>query len=285
MIWNTATGVRTPNRWKTSSEVTGILSTIDSTVSGEIIITPLEERVPWESLGRYLGIGNSGEDVLEIQKYLFEKGYYTGVLSWNYDNETAQAINKYIGDTTWEIFTRPEFWAMKLAFLKELSSKNTLPIQSNGNEATGTITTGGSWDIQINSIESMDGWATATIQDWKIVVEVISNKENTSPSDNWEVQSVLKNARWGGGLQGVVISAAKPTPASGSYKNYQSITFSAEWASGIFFTADGSDPSCQWKWITKLIRKSDTITIKAISCYGWNKIRWPISSYTFTLNK
>lgn len=288
VIWNTLTEVNVPNASKhRSSEVTGILSTIDPSVSGEIVESQVEEKMPWESLGRFLGIGNSGEDVLSIQKYLSEKGYYTGSLNGNYDEETARAINTYIGETTGEVFTRPEFGAMKLAFLRELSIENNdANTQANiWQEATWTLSTAESGAIQINSIESMDNWATASIQDGKIVVQVVSASETVSKSDNWEVQSVLKNARWSTGLQWVVISAAKPIPASGSYKDYQSITFFAEWASGIFFTADGSDPSCQWKWLTKLIRKSDTIIIKAISCYWWNKIRWPISSHTFMLNK
>lgn len=289
MIWNSITGNNVPGREKTSSEVTGILSTIDTTVSWETITIVKDETVPWETMWRYLGIGNSGEDVLTIQKYLLDKGYYTGELSGNYDEQTAMAINTYIGETTGEVFTRPEFGAMKLAFLRKLSAESnpTSPIISSFTwaEATGTLVTSGSGWVEINSIESVDGWATATIQDGKIVVQVVSQWETASNSDNWEVQAVLKNVRWAGWLQGVVISAAKPFPAAGTYKKYQSITFSADGASGIFFTADGTDPTCQWKWLTKIIRQNDTITIKAISCFWWNKIRWPISSHTFMLNK
>lgn len=289
MIWNSITGTRVPNREKTSSEVTGVISTVDSTVSWEMVTVKNDERVPWESMWRFLGIGNSGEDVLSIQKYLTEKWYYTWALSGNYDTQTAMAINTYIGETTGEVFTRPEFGAMKLAFLRKLSSEeNPISEKSSsftGNEATGTLITNGTWWIAINSIESVDGGASATIQNGKIVVQVINKNTTESNSDNWEVQSILKNARWAGWLQGVVISAAKPSPTAGSYDKYQSITFSADGASGIFFTADGTEPTCQGKWLTKLIRQTDTITIKAISCFWWNKIRWPLSTYTFTLNK
>lgn len=296
MIWNSINGMNIPDRSKHSSEVTGVLSTIDATASGETSTstTTTEERMPWESMWRFLGIGNSGEDVLNIQKYLFDKWYYTGALSGNYDDETAMAINRYIEETTGEVFTRPEFGSMKLSFLKMLSTESTtIPEQPSiepWQEATWTLTTAESeniqsWSIQIDSIQSVDSGATATIKDWKIVVQVVSPQQTINSSDNWEVTSKLSNIRWAGWLQGVVIWATKSTPAPGDYDAYQSITFSAEWASGIFFTADGSDPSCQWKWITKLVRKSDSITIKTISCYWWNKIRWPISSYTFTLKK
>lgn len=284
ITWNTITASQIP-KWKhIKSEVTGILSTIDLSATGETLIEKIESTSPWTSLGRYLGIWNSGEDVLQIQKYLREKGYYGGKLSGEYDAETAKAINDYIWETTGEVFTRSEFGEMKLAFLKKLSdeSKQSLII---GEEATGSISTDSTGSTQIQSIESMDSWATATVQDGKITVQVVSSQENASSSDNWEVQSVLKNTRWAGGLQWVVISPAVPSPVPGSYKNFQNITFSAEGASWIFITADGSDPSCQWKWLTKIIRPTDTITIKAISCFGWNKIRWPISSYTFTLKK
>jgi len=273
--WWSATLTSKPQ--KTSSEITGVLTTIDPTKSADTIrSSPIW---PWNSLTRSIGIGNTGTDVLAIQTFLQETGYLTGSLSSNYDSSTATALNRYIRDTTGEVFTRPEFGTMKLTLLKSLSP-------STNSEATGTLSTPttGKDNIRIDSIDSVDGMATAKIENGKIVVQVISPTEWAKPSstNSWQIQSSVTNNGGAGGLKWVVISAPLATPRGWSYDQYQSITLSAEGASGIFFTIDGSDPSCQGKWSTTLTSKQKTIQVKAISCFWGNRIRGPISSYTFT---
>lgn len=295
--WNSLTSTTITNKWKPKSETTGVLSTIDHSATGQELITQVETVSPWSSLKRYLGIGNSWEDVLSIQRYLFKEWYYTGKLSGNYDQETAVAINRYIWETTGEEFSRSEFWAMKLAFLNKLSteSKNNETIINKtwlesswitviwwSGWAISNSTESSGW-VKINTIQSMNSWATASIEDGKIVVQVIAPEKNDNSSNIWEVRSVLKNIKWAGWLQWVVISTPKANPRAWTYDTYQSIVFSADWASWIFLTTDGSDPTCEWKWLTKFIRKTDSISIKAISCFGWNRIRWPISIHNFSI--
>lgn len=255
-LWNTFSHSPLPEIQKpprhTSSEVTGTLSTIDpnsSSIETPIITWPLD------IVNRSISLWDTGADIADLQHYLRNSGYYTGMISWVYDTDTASSFVRYI---------------------RENPVKDTSSWWSN--EVTGTLTTH-SW-ISIDSIESIDGGATARIENGQIIVEVLPQQSIPSTSTMWQIQSSITKIGWGW-LQGVVISAPVSTPRAGSYTTYQSITLSAEWASGIFFTIDGSEPTCSGKWYTKLETPEKTFTLKAISCFGGNKIRGPISTHVF----
>lgn len=168
----------------------------------------------------------------------------------------------------------------------EKPKKNTSP---EANEVSGTLNTlsdlQANW-IRIDSIESVDGRATATLKDGKITVQVVKPEATTTGAlvtDGWKVRSSIQRKKGAGWLQWVVISAPYALPVSGTHATYQSIILTADWASWIFFTIDGSEPSCDGKWLVETITDKKVITVKAISCFWDNKIRWPIAIYWYTL--
>jgi hypothetical protein len=290
---------------KTSSEVTGVLSTVDPNAPVEEIVTPQEETTasqseillswstsdevwPWDTITRGIWIGDNGTDVRRIQEFLAKTPYYTGGVTGTYDTLTATALNQYIKDKTWDEFNRLEIWNIKLATLKWISTPKA---PSQENEVTGTLTTEKDTSgIQIDSIESLDGKATATVKDGKITVQVINppssvTNTGTTVTDGWKIHSSIARKSGGGGLQWVVISAAVALPMAGIHTSYQSIILTADWASGIFFTTDGSEPNCDGKWLTDAVIDSSTLILKTISCFGGNRIRWPVASYTYMLGR
>jgi hypothetical protein len=308
---------------KTTSEVTWVISTIDPNLQEEA-------PWPWNTVKRWIWVGDTGEDVKRIQQYLSDESYYTGGISGTYDITTANAINTYLKDKTGESFGRPEFWEQKMTALRSLPPSpekvwNTPLVQTGAwgtpvspvvttqkSEVSGTISTQPKPNnITIDGITSLDGKATAVVKDGRITIQVI-NPEWTTPTTptpissvqsgtttststttytstpantSWNIRTSVSSGAWGGWLRWVVISAPVALPRSGTYQNHETIVLSAEGSSGIFFTIDGSDPSCNGQWSTELSTSATSFTLKAISCFGGNRVRWPIASYTYTLGK
>jgi hypothetical protein len=186
---------------KTTSEVTWVISTIDPNLQEEA-------PWPWNTVKRWIWVGDTGEDVKRIQQYLSDESYYTGGISGTYDITTANAINTYLKDKTGESFGRPEFWEQKMTALKSLPPSpekvwNTPLVQTGAwgtpvspvvatqkSEVSGTLSTQPKpSNITIDGITSLDGKATAVVKDGRITIQVI-NPEWTTPTTPTPISSV-----------------------------------------------------------------------------------------------
>lgn len=78
----------------------------------------------------------------------------------------------------------------------------------------------------------------------------------------------------GEGLSAIVITVPSANPVAGTYTSAQNVTLSAEGASSIHYTTDGSTPNCSGEGggtvFSSPVVVSASLTIKALSCYSDN---------------
>ena len=75
----------------------------------------------------------------------------------------------------------------------------------------------------------------------------------------------------GNGMTGVVVSPPVANPAAGMYPSAQSVTLTADGATSIYYTTDGSTPTCSTgNLYSGAIAVSSSEPIEAISCYPDN---------------
>lgn len=72
------------------------LSASGATSSGVVLsetLVPVGEIYPGK---RYIGLGNTGDDVLWIQKLLAREGYYSGPMNRTFDAATSDAFGRFL---------------------------------------------------------------------------------------------------------------------------------------------------------------------------------------------
>jgi hypothetical protein len=88
----------------------------------------------------------------------------------------------------------------------------------------------------------------------------------------------------GSTVNGVVIAPPTASPVAGSYTSAQSVGLTADGASNIHYTTDGTSPTCSSGTLySSSISVSSTLTIKAISCYPQSKTS-TVATYAYTIN-
>ena len=84
-------------------------------------------------------------------------------------------------------------------------------------------------------------------------------------------------------INGPAPSAPVASPVAGTYTGTQSVSLSSTWSSSMYYTTDGSTPSCSvGNLYSSAISVSASETIKAIGCY--NNAASSVSSFSYTIN-
>ena len=86
-------------------------------------------------------------------------------------------------------------------------------------------------------------------------------------------------------VNGVVIAPPVANPTAGSYTSAQSVGLTADGASNIYYTTDGTAPACPATGIlySSPISVVSSLTINAISCYPESKSS-TVATYAYTIN-
>ena len=88
----------------------------------------------------------------------------------------------------------------------------------------------------------------------------------------------------GGGIDGVLTSPPIATPGAGTYGSAQSVTLTASGATSIYYTTDGSNPTCSTgNLYAGAITVSSSEPIEAISCYP-NNASSTVAVYLYGIN-
>lgn len=85
------------------------------------------------------------------------------------------------------------------------------------------------------------------------------------------------------GIDGISMVSPTASPVAGTYTSTQSVTLTAEGASSIRYTTNGSTPTCSSTLYSSPISVSSTTTIKAISCYP-NSNASGVATFTYTIS-
>ena len=87
-----------------------------------------------------------------------------------------------------------------------------------------------------------------------------------------------------GSVGGTVIAAPSALPVAGTYTSTQNVVLTANGATSIRYTTDGTEPSCSTETVYHVpIPVSQSLTIKAISCYP-NDVSSPISTFDYIIS-
>src|ERR1035437_2915292 len=86
-------------------------------------------------------------------------------------------------------------------------------------------------------------------------------------------------------VNGVVIAPPVASPVAGNYTSAQSVGLTADGASNIYYTTDGTMPACQATGIlySSPVSVSSSLTINAISCYPQSKSS-TVAIYAYTIS-
>jgi len=85
-------------------------------------------------------------------------------------------------------------------------------------------------------------------------------------------------------VSGTVMAPPVANPGTGSYTSAQSVSLTASGASSIYYTTDGTNPTCSYGTIySSPIQVNSSQTINAISCYPQNNSSI-IANYVYTIN-
>jgi hypothetical protein len=88
----------------------------------------------------------------------------------------------------------------------------------------------------------------------------------------------------GNGMTGVVVSPPIANPGAGVYTSAQSVTLTASGATSIYYTTDGTNPTCSTgNLYSGAISVSSSEAIEAISCYP-NNASSTVASYLYGIN-
>lgn len=89
----------------------------------------------------------------------------------------------------------------------------------------------------------------------------------------------------GSTVTGVVIAPPAASPGAGSYTSTQNVGLTADGASNIYYTTNGTIPACPTTGIlySSPITVTSSQTINAISCYPENKSS-TVATYAYTIN-
>lgn len=105
----------------------------------------------------------------------------------------------------------------------------------------------------------------------------------SSPALASEITGTLSTTL-GNAIQGIVIAPPVATPAAGTYTSAQSVTLTAPGSLSIYFTTNGTAPSCGTGTIySGAIGVGSSMTIQAISCYAGDHSS-TAASYGYTIN-
>ncbi len=86
------------------------------------------------------------------------------------------------------------------------------------------------------------------------------------------------------GLSGIVDAGVSATPLPGTYTSAQSVKLSASGSDNIYYTVDGTGPSCAPKGTkyTTAIAVSSSKTIRAVACFG--SAASPVAKFAYGIN-
>ncbi len=87
------------------------------------------------------------------------------------------------------------------------------------------------------------------------------------------------------GISGIVDAGVSATPLPGTYTSAQSVKLSASGSDNIYYTVDGTDPSCASTNGTKYTGKitlSSSKTIRAVACFG--SVASPVAIFAYGIN-
>jgi hypothetical protein len=86
-------------------------------------------------------------------------------------------------------------------------------------------------------------------------------------------------------VNGVVIAPPVASPVAGSYTSAQSVGLTADGATHIYYTIDGTTPACPstGTLYSSPISVASSLTINAISCYPQSKSS-TVATYAYTIN-
>jgi len=88
----------------------------------------------------------------------------------------------------------------------------------------------------------------------------------------------------GNGMTGVVVSPPVANPAAGIYTSTQNVTLTANGATSIYYTMDGTNPTCSiGNLYSGAIAVSSSSPIEAISCYP-NNASSTVALYLYAIN-
>ncbi len=87
------------------------------------------------------------------------------------------------------------------------------------------------------------------------------------------------------GLSGIVDAGVSATPLPGTFSSTQSITLTATSSDSVYYTIDGTDPSCapiKGTKYTGAITVSSSKTIRAVACFG--TVASPVAKFAYGIN-
>jgi hypothetical protein len=89
----------------------------------------------------------------------------------------------------------------------------------------------------------------------------------------------------GSTVTGVVIAPPAASPGAGSYTSAQNVGLTADGASNIYYTIDGTSPACPTTGIlySSPISVTSSLVINAVSCYPESKSS-TVATYTYAIN-
>ncbi len=87
------------------------------------------------------------------------------------------------------------------------------------------------------------------------------------------------------GVTGTVMSNPLANPPAGTYTGAQSVTLTSTGSTAIYYTTDGSTPSCSGAGTlySGAVNVSASLTLKAIACYPGGA-ESGVASYSYTIN-
>jgi hypothetical protein len=237
------------------SEITWTLSTIgqwneDDIVNAPAFVAPKKLPIP----NRDLKTGDAWQDVAELQRYLKSVGKYAWEINGTYDEQTASSLNEFIRIQKGEIFEKNEFGPLKQSVLREIVQMN---------ETTGSLSTSLPPWVRIDSIQSVDGKANATLDQNGNLTVMVLPKEPV-----WMLSTSIDPIGKSGSLFWIVIGPPSSSIPPGKYDSRQNVILKAAGASAIYFTVDDSEPNCSGRGFANIASIEKAIRIKAISCYG-----------------
>ncbi len=87
------------------------------------------------------------------------------------------------------------------------------------------------------------------------------------------------------GISGIVDAGVSATPLPGTHTSAQSVKLSASGSDNIYYTVDGTDPSCaptKGTKYTTAITVSSSETIRAVACFG--SVASPVAKFAYGIN-
>ena len=100
-----------------------------------------------------------------------------------------------------------------------------------------------------------------------------------------EIQGALTTGLEANNVQGIVIGSPIAIPAPNTYSSARDVVLSASGSQNIRYTTNNTDPSCSTGTVYSTpIHVSESMIIKAISCYNANNVSSSVVSFSYVIN-